>query len=1084
MIESNTMPLFLPKLLNKHPAFAPNISPAHLTMIHEWQEMIRKGLLKDEKSAHPSFIQHILVGLLGYSSLSSGDYSVYYEKSIKKVKSSGSVDVALGRFNATEKTILVPFELKGLDTPNLDAVMSGRNKSPVQQAFEYANGIDGCRWVLVSNYREIRLYSKLRSNQHYESWDLLNLHQPEEYARFRLLLSQDHLLGEVTDQLLQATEQADKDITAQLYADYKAVRESLINHLIEDNPSKRPTDLIAPAQKLLDRILFVAFAEDRGLLPDNSIKKAYQHSDPYNPRPIYENFKGLFNAIDKGNARLNIPAYNGGLFAPDAELDALTISDSLCEAFKDIAEYDFASDVSVTVLGHIFEQSIADLEEITESLASGNQLTGKNVKATAVSGKRKLHGVVYTPDHITAFIVEHTLGSYLQKEFSQLLQEYASSIKDDVITWKKGKQTELTFWYAWQERLKQIKVVDPACGSGAFLVAAFDYLHAEYERANTAIAQIRGDNGDLFDLNKTILNHNLFGVDINSESIEITKLSLWLKTAEYGKPLTSLDSNLKDGNSLGLNEAVAGSSFCWQLAFPAIFAQGGFDVVLGNPPYVRQERFSHVKPWLETHYDVYHGVADLYAYFFELGVKLLKPNGLMGYISSSTFFKTGSGEPLRQFLRSHTQLQAIVDFGDLQIFEGVTTYPAIVILQKAIAEESHQLEMLVLTDQLPDNLNQAFHLQKGKMPQARLTQDSWQLEDDRLAALRQKLTTGHKTLKEVYGSPLYGIKTGFNEAFVIDRATRDALISADPKSNDLIKPFLEGKDLKKWHAQPRDLWLIAIPKFWTRKQMDKTDSISEEDATEWFSQHYPALFSYLQPFEAPAKKRTDKGEFWWELRACAYYEEFNKPKIIYAHFQSEPLFSFNTNGYFTNNKCYISTTGDWFLLGLLNSNIMWMVFSSITTMMRGGFYEATTQNINTLPIPTATEAQKTTIAQLAETCQTLTEQRYAIEQKVANRLISNLCPADKTAKLTQKAQAWWTLNLNSLQSELKKSFGLKASDKLIPLKDQDEWEDYLKENTQTIHTLNQQIADKERALNQAVYELFGLTGEEMGMVEK
>jgi hypothetical protein len=1077
------MSLFLSKILAKHTQSLP-IPEQHLKAIAHWQSSINNGSLKKlgEKSAHGAFIQTFLVTLLDYTTVAThSQYTASYEMGIKK---GGIVDVALGHFGKDgDAQIIAPFELKGLDTPNLDAIMSGRHKTPVQQAWEYANAIKGAKWVLVSNYREIRLYAVGHGVQSYESWDVLTLNQPAEYARFRLLLSQNSLLGDTTSALLQATEQADKDITAQLYADYKAVRESLIAHLISDNPSQIPTELIAPAQKLLDRVLFVAFAEDRGLIPENSIKKAYLHADPYNPRPIYDNFKGLFTAIDKGNARLKIPAYNGGLFAPDAQLDVLTISDTLCEAFKNIAEYDFASDVSVTVLGHIFEQSIADLEEISASLASGQSQISKTAKATAVSGKRKLHGVVYTPDHITAFIVEHTLGAYLRSQFLAVLAEYGSVKDDGSIHWKKGKQTDLLFWYAWQERLQQIKVVDPACGSGAFLVAAFDYLHGEYERSNEAIAQSKGANSDLFDLNKTILNNNLFGVDINPESIEITKLSLWLKTAEHGKPLTSLDSNLKAGNSLGLTEAVAGEHFCWHTAFADIFATGGFDVVLGNPPYVRQERFSHLKTWLETHYAVYHGVADLYAYFFELGARLLKPNGMMGYISSSTFFKTGSGEPLRQFLRGQTAIQTIVDFGDLQIFEGVTTYPAIVILQQTPPKDAHQLTMLVLKESLPDNLNQAFSQQQATMPQARLTQDSWQLESDQLAALRTKLTAGHKTLKEVYGSPYRGVLTGLNEAFVIDRATRDALIASDPKSNALIKPFLEGKDLKKWHAQPRDLYLITIPKFWTRSQMGKTDAPNEAEATEWFSQHYPALFVYLQPFEAPAKKRTDKGEFWWELRACAYYDKFEEVKIQYAHFCSGHLFHRNTNGSFSNDKSYIIPTSDLFLLGLLNSNPYWFLITALAPSVRGGFYEFRAQYMETLPIPTATEAQKNTIGQLAEACQTLTEQRYAIEQKVAHRLVSDLCPTDNIAKLTQKAQAWWTLDFNNLQTELKKSFGLKAGDKLIPISERDDWEEYLNSNRQKVEQLNQQIKEKEQALNKAVYALFGLNEEEVGLVD-
>jgi hypothetical protein len=1061
------MSLFLPKILAKH-VHSFLIPEKHLKAITHWQASINDGSLKKlgEKSAHGAFIQTFLVTLLDYTTVAThAQYSASYEMGIKK---GGIVDVALGHFGKDrESQIIAPFELKGLDTPNLDAIMSGRHKTPVQQAWEYANAIKGAKWVLVSNYREIRLYAVGHGLQSYESWDVLTLDQPTEYARLRLLLSQDNLLGDTSSQLLQATEQADKDITVQLYADYKAVREQLIAHLISDNSNEAPTELIAPAQKLLDRVLFVAFAEDRGLIPENSIKKAYLHADPYNPRPIYDNFKGLFSAIDKGNALLKIPAYNGGLFAPDGQLDALTISDALCEAFKNIAEYDFASDVSVTVLGHIFEQSIADLEEISESLATRQRTFSKTAKATAVSGKRKLHGVVYTPDHITAFIVEHTLGAYLRNQFLMVLADYGSVKDDGSIHWKKGKQTDLLFWYAWQERLQQIKVVDPACGSGAFLIAAFDHLHGEYQRSNEAIAQIKGSSSDLFDLNKTILNTNLFGVDINPESIEITKLSLWLKTAEHGKPLTSLDSNLKAGNSLGLTEAVAGEHFCWHTAFADIFATGGFDVVLGNPPYVRQERFSTLKPWLEAQYAVYHGVADLYAYFFELGARLLKPNGMMGYISSSTFFKTGSGEPLRQFLRGQTAIQTIVDFGDLQIFEGVTTYPAIVILQNTLPDAAHQLSMLVLQNDLPDNLNQAFTQQQGSMAQAQLTSESWQLENAQLASLRAKLTTGHKTLKEVYGSPYRGVLTGLNEAFVIDRATRDALISSDSKSNELIKPFLEGKDLKKWHAQPRDLWLIYIPK----NQLDIN--------------YYPAIKAHLLPYRDQLEKRATKQE-WYELQQAqmAYLPSMEEQKIIYPVISQGAKFSVEKNKSLSNDKTFLIPSNDNYLLGLLNSKVIWFVVQGMCSPLRGGEwrYELRSQDMETLPIPNATEVQKAQIAELAQACQTLTEQRYAIEQKVAHRLVSNLCPSEKSAKLTQKAQTWWTLDFTSLQNELKKSFALKASDKLIPLKDQDEWEDYVSSNRQAIAQLNQQISEKEAAMNQAVYALFGLTEEEVGMV--
>ena len=325
--------------------------------------------------------------------------------------------------------------------------------------------------------------------------------------------------------------------------------------------------------------------------------------------------------------------------------------------FKKLGEYDFASEVSVSVLGHIFEQSISDLEALTElvgqehfELAALSQQI--HISSTSVSGKRKLEGVIYTPDDITAFIVTHTLGAYIEARREDTLKPYlaATSTADNIIYRKvtldekkrklkdANRIVELLFYEAWHDTLAKITVLDPACGSGAFLVAAYDLLNIVYKQNNEHIQAIAGTFG-LFNIDQSILNGNLYGVDLNPESIEISKLSLWLKTAQRGKPLQSFETNLRVGNSL-INELGTDYSpraFDWQSAFPQVFTTqngqtGGFDVVLGNPPYVRQERFRASKPYLQTHYQVYHGVADLYSYFYELGVRLLKPNGRLGYI--------------------------------------------------------------------------------------------------------------------------------------------------------------------------------------------------------------------------------------------------------------------------------------------------------------------------------------------------------------------------------------------------------------------------------------------------------------------
>ncbi|MHB8679884.1 MAG: Eco57I restriction-modification methylase domain-containing protein, partial [Rudaea sp.] len=824
-------PLLNPSLVAKQLKPEP-IDPGHAALLHGWAATIRDGSISTQKeiAIRRPFLDMLFVKILGYRPFGQGgEWTIHDEQAAGR----GSVDTVLGLFaaNAPAK-IVAPFELKGPQTSDLDAIMPGRHKSPVQQAWEYANDTPGCRFVLVSNMIELRLYAVGHGRQAYETWQIVDLVNPSEYARLRLVLGASQLLGGATARLLESSAGAEKEITQKLYKDYRTLRVQMIVALAHANPTIALADIISHAQTLLDRVLFVAFAEDRTLLPEKTLDRAYRTRNEFNPQPIWENFRGLFRAIDRGNPSLGIPAYNGGLFAEDPGLDALTVGDDTCRAFQQLGEYDFASEVGVTVLGHIFEQSVADLEELREAAGTeGFELKAKEQvergSARSVKGRRKDEGVVYTPDHITGFIVEQALGGYLAAAFERLLEGFVADPKAPrdaagEIVWKqaakndpvraklprtsKGKSAgsakgdvadrayEYLFWRDWLEFLKSVAVVDPACGSGAFLVAAFDWLHAEYRRVTEQLHAITGSY-DLFDLNKAILNGNLYGVDLNAESVEITKLSLWLKTAERGKPLTSLEANIHLGNSLIRGQEFSERAFDWQAAFPQVFARGGFDVTIGNPPYVRMERIKPIKPYLEKHYEVVSDRADLYCYFYELGIKLLKPGGRLGFISSSSFLKTGSGEPLRAFLRARTRLHALVDFGDLQVFEGVTTYPVVLVAEKladdAAADARAPIDYLVL-DAPIDSLSAAFAQGRRQMPQAQLGAGSWQIESPRLAALRRKLCAGHPTLKNVYGSPLYGIKTGLNEAFVVDRATRDDLIRRDPRSADLLKPFLVG----------------------------------------------------------------------------------------------------------------------------------------------------------------------------------------------------------------------------------------------------------------------------------------------------
>lgn len=1080
-------PLFNQRFLNQRLKSQP--TPAeHKKILHDWATVVRSGAIRKQKETEVRgpFIQRFFVDILGYRPIGSGgiDWTINDEKRT----GSGSADTALGYFDAKEKRVIAPVELKGADTPDLDAIMPGRHKSPVMQVWEYAWDTPGCQFLLVSNMVEIRLYAVGHTRQVYERFDVLELADSDAaYWRFRLLLGADRLLTGETAKLLKESGLAEKEITRRLYTDYKTWRINLLIALMQST-GKPAVELIEPVQKLLDRVLFVAFAEDRGLLPPKSLSDAWSHRDPYNPRPVWENFLGLFRAIDKGNQQLGIPAYNGGLFALDLRLDALPVSDDSCRMFAALGEYDFADDVSVTVLGHIFEQSVSDLEQLKELAGTDGFTLGAleaqvRESARSVSGKRKADGIVYTPDAVTRFIVDQTLGTYLTDRQAALRQNFCKS-EGDADVWRKptkeetatytgrGKQAKLKsterlveflFWTAWRDRLQTVRVVDPACGSGAFLVAAFEVLDAEYRRANEQIQAITG-NPDLFDINREILNGNLYGVDLNPESIEITKLSLWLKTAQHGKPLESLEANLRVGNSLIAESAFTDRPFDWSAAFPAVMADGGFDVVLGNPPYVRMERLKPVKPYLEKHYAVVSDRADLYCYFYELGVRLLKPGGRLGYISSSTFFKTGSGEPLRRYLLAHARLKTLIDFGDIQVFEGVTTYPAIVVLDRGEAKAGDSpVRFLSLDDTMPESLAAHFEQHAGTMPQAQLGLDSWRLEGDALAKLRLKLTNGRKTLKGVYGSPLYGIKTGLNEAFVVDRATRDRLVAADPKSAELLKPFLEGKDLKKWRIESQDLWLIYIPK----NRIDIDD--------------YPAIKAHLLPFRNALEKRATK-QAWFELQQAqeAYLKKFEGKKIFYPDMSQGPKFLLDSMGYLAGNTSYFVPSDDYFLLALLNSRLCWFYLCGQADALRGGTWRLRlfAENIETIPVPASGNGVGTRIAKLAESAQRAAEARRDLVHAFGRRTLTDLAPGGSTTKLPSKLADWPQLDFKAFQAEIKKQWKV-----TIPLDDRDAWQIRFEADRQRVVELSAEIARCESGIDTEVYRLFALTPAEIQLVD-
>jgi hypothetical protein len=315
------------------------------------------------------------------------------------------------------------------------------------------------------------------------------------------------------------------------------------------------------------------------------------------------------------------------------------------------------------------------------------------------------------------------------------------------------------------------------------------------------------------------------------------------------------------------------------------------------------------------------------------------------------------GQPLRKWMKGHC-IEEITDFGDLPVFEKATTYPCILVITNQKPKKTLYATKVGTLD-FPD-LSKYVRKNHYIVNQSSLNESGWSLSDEQTENLLKKInTTGVPLEKYVDGKIFYGIKTGLNEAFIIDSETRDRLVKEDSKSSELMKPFVDGKDIKRYIITSRDKFLIFIPKGWTNEKSGKT-----KDAWSWLSSQYPAVSKQLHEFKEKAERRTDKGEYWWELRACDYYAEFEKPKIIFPEVSITCGFTIDPNKFYPNKTCSVIDSADEFLLGVLNSKVSMFFMKSVSSMMRGGYYMFSAIYVGQIPIPATQEAEKSKVRSL------------------------------------------------------------------------------------------------------------------------
>jgi len=529
-----------------------------------------------EEQFQEGFLRELFVEILGYTLNPQPNFNLTTE--LKNEKGAKKADGAI----LLDGNALGVIELKSTKTKDLESIR--------QQAFDYKANQTGCVYVVTSNFEKLRFY--INNAVEFEEFDLFTLTQ-NQFELLYLCLHKDNLLSNVPLKIKEASVREEEVITKKFYNDYSLFKRELFRDLVklnmknevfrsefnrEDNERANKNikhNLFKKSQKLIDRFLFIFFAEDRDLLPPNSTLKILEQwnklkdLDAY--APLYDRFKLYFGYLDTGRKGTDkgaeIFAYNGGLFKPDPILDSLQISDELLFKHTEaLSNYDFESQVDVNILGHIFENSLNEIESVNAEI--------EGVEFDKQKTKRKKDGVFYTPKYITKYIVDNTVGKLCEEKKAELNiidEEYTKNRKGRSTAKLKELRDLLENYRNW---LLQITICDPACGSGAFLNQALDFLIKEHQYITELQTSLLGGGFVFPDIENTVLENNIFGVDLNEESVEIAKLSLWLRTAQPRRKLNDLSSNIKCGNSLIDDPKVAGNkAFKWENEFPQIFKE-------------------------------------------------------------------------------------------------------------------------------------------------------------------------------------------------------------------------------------------------------------------------------------------------------------------------------------------------------------------------------------------------------------------------------------------------------------------------------------------------------------------------------
>ena len=1011
--------------------------------LDKWINNLENGVLDNSKEEEfqGEFLYDIFTTILRAVNKSDGQKEWNLERETKTKMDGQKADGVLGFFDIEgKKDVRAVIELKGAKV-SLDVRQKrvGDTRTPVEQAFNYAPKYGkNCQWVIVSNYKEIRLY---RSNDmtEYQVFFLEKLKDDLEFKKFIYILSFYALVGteEKKAKTIELSEEYQKnqtEIEKKFYNEYKTIRLHIFENMRKNNPTVNENIIIEKVQKLLDRFLFICFCEDKGLLPNEIFYKTLEKGKNFGD--IFEVFKMLCSWINLGNARKNIAHFNGGLFKNDDVLDGLYVDNEVFEEMRKISEYDFDSELNENILGHIFEQSVSDIEELKKSVL-GEEFDSKK-------SKRKKDGIFYTPKYITKYIVENSIKNWLDDKRKELGEDelpeltekdfeikYASK-KSDKRIYSENFKKHIDFWTKYREAVKNIKIVDPACGSGAFLITAFEYLLNYNNYLNDKIFDLTGTKDLFSDTTREILQNNIFGVDLNKESVEITKLSLWLKTADKNKTLASLENNIKCGNSLINDIEIAGElSFDWEKEFPQVFENGGFDIVVGNPPYVSTKQIptNDRNYYWDKYKEILFSEMDLYEIFIYKSInELLKNKGYLGFITPDSYFTNTSFELLRKYLLEKTKIIEIIDFPyRFYPFEEVNTETAILILNKKIDKNFVNLRVSnrnVNNLYLKESLKNNIQLSQEEILMKYNNKIIVNMNSILNKLLKNSLRFGnYLELHKGWMSVPKKIKIGLIEIekgiFTKEEAIKNNIINN-------CSEYLEGRDIHRYFTD-------KVNKYVYIKNIDKTTK-------DWH-------FSPKIILQRIVGQNRNKIFATIDLNQKIIFPNANLVNLknkkddvrFYLTILNSRLISYFYNLYY----------------GESNTNLTKIAFENIPLV--------NIENINQQPF-----------IEKADKILFLNKNLQEISQKFQRMLMREF----GLEKISTKLQNWYLLNFDEFIKELSK---VKVK---LNLSQKADWENYFIAEKSKAETLNNEITKTDKEIDGMVYELYGLSEEEIKIIER